>query len=61
MSRIIIVATTALVAALMAVWGTAGIIAYPQKQTAAPASVSIDVIQLTKAAKDLPVQQFDAY
>jgi hypothetical protein len=59
---IIIAATTALVSAIVATWGTTVIIAQMQKEPgAATASTSIDVMGMMSAAKDLPEEKYDAH
>jgi len=51
-------ASIALVASTLAIWGTTGIVATaPTKVSAAS---SIDVMQMMRDAKNLPEQQFDA-
>lgn len=62
MRQTVIVVTTALVIAIAAIWGTTVITASsPRTTNAAPASASIDVMQMMKDAKNLPHQQFDAH
>jgi hypothetical protein len=63
MRKTIILATGALVIAVVAVWGSTVITAnHPQKTAPAePASTSKGVMELMRNAKDLPVQQFDAH
>ena len=59
---IVIAATTALVSAIVATWGTTVIIAQMQKEPgAATASTSIDVMGMMSAAKDLPEEKYDAH
>jgi hypothetical protein len=59
---IIIAATTALVSAIVATWGTTVIIAQMQKEPGvATASTSIDVMGMMSAAKDLPEEKYDAH
>ena len=61
MSKTLVAATMAVITAAIATWSATVIIASPPKQNAvAPASTSIDVLQLMRDAKDLPEQQFDA-
>jgi hypothetical protein len=61
MRQTAIIASTALITAIVSILGMAVIRANPpMKSTAAPASVSIDVMQMMKDAKKLPHQQFDA-
>jgi len=62
MHQTVIVATIVLVAAIVAIWGATAISGNsPRQATAAPASTSIDVMQMMKDAKNLPDQQFDAH
>ena len=57
-----IVVTTALVSAIVASWGTAAIVGTShQSPPAMTASVSIDVMQMMRDARNLPVEQFDAH
>jgi len=57
-----ILATAALIAAIVAIWGASIILAHPQKGAdAAAAAASIDVMGMMKNAKGLPDQQFDAH
>ena len=51
---------TALVVAIIAILG-ATVANSPRKATVAPASTSIEVMQLMKEAKNLPDQAFDAH
>ena len=51
-------ASIALVAAIVAIWGTTGIVATSPNTAAA---TSIDVMQMMRDAKNLPEQPFDAY
>jgi hypothetical protein len=61
MRQTAIIVSTALITAIVAILGAAVIRANPpMKATAAPASVSIDVMQMMREAKNLPHQQFDA-
>jgi len=62
MPRTAIVAAVLLVTAVVAILGVTVINAYsPRQVTTAPASASIDVMQMMKDAKSLPNQQFDAH
>jgi hypothetical protein len=54
-------ATTALVTAIVAVWGTAVIIAHTDKRPEMMASMTIDVMKMMRDAKGLPEEKFDAY
>lgn len=57
-----IVATAAVVIAIVAILGVTVINANsPSQATTAPASASIDVMQMMKDAKHLPQQQYDAH
>ena len=57
-----IVATAAVVIAIVAILGVTVINANsPRQATTAPASASIDVMQMMKDAKHLPQQQYDAH
>jgi hypothetical protein len=58
MRRNLTLASIALVAAILAIWGTTGIVATSPKE--ASAASSIDVMQMMRDAKNLPEQQFDA-
>ena len=58
MRRTLTFASIALVAAILAIWGTTGIVATSPKK--ASADSSIDVMQMMRNAKNLPEQQFDA-
>lgn len=56
------VIATALIVVILAILGTSVITANsPRTGTAAPASTSVDVMQMMKDAKNLPDQKFDAY
>ena len=58
MRRTLPLACTALVAAILAIWGTTGTVATsPKKASVDP---SIDVMQMMRNARNLPEQQFDA-
>jgi hypothetical protein len=59
---VIIASTTALVSAIVAIWGTTVIIAQMQKYPeAATASTSIDVMKMMSDAKGLPEERYDAH
>ena len=59
---VIVAATTALVTAIVAIWGTTIIIAHTEKDPeAATASTSVDVLKMMRDAKGLPEEQFDAH
>ena len=60
---VIVAATTALVTAIVASWGTTIIIAYTDKHPeAATASTStIDVQKMMRDSKSLPEEKFDAH
>jgi hypothetical protein len=59
---IIACATTALVTAIVAIWGTTIIIAHTEKHPeAAAASTSVDVLRMMRDAKGLPEETFDAH
>ena len=59
---VITAATTALVTAMVAIWGTTVIIAHSQKGPATAATAdSIDVMEMMKKAKNLPEEKYDAY
>jgi hypothetical protein len=59
---IIVAATTALVTAIVAIWGTTIIIAHTERHPeAAMASASIEVLRMMRDAKGLPEEQFDAH
>ena len=58
---VIVAATTALVTAIVASWGTTVMIANTEKHPeATTASASIDVLNMMRYAKGLPEEQFDA-
>jgi hypothetical protein len=62
MRMTLIVAVTTMVLAIAAMWGHTSIIApHPKDANAAPAPALIDVTQMMKDARNLPVQQFDAH
>ena len=51
----------AVVTVTVALFGASAMIAHvPYKAVAASASSSIDIVQMTRDAKGLPVEQFDA-
>jgi hypothetical protein len=51
----------AAVAVIVALFGASAMIAHvPQKAEVASASSSIDIMQMTRDARGLPVEQFDA-
>ena len=54
-------ATTALVTAIVAIWGTAVFIGHHEKRPEALASTSIDVMKMMRDAKGLPEEKFDAH
>jgi hypothetical protein len=54
-------ATTALVTAIVAIWGTAVVIGHTEKHSEAMASTSIDVMKMMRDAKGLPEERFDAH
>jgi len=59
---IIVAILTATITALVTAWGTTLIMASGSKRlSAVGTSLAVDVMALTRAAKDLPVQQFDAF
>ena len=61
MRQIFIVTATVWVAVIAALFGTATMNAHlSQKAEAATAPSSIDIMQMTRDAKVLPVEQFDA-
>ena len=55
------VIATALVIAIVAIWGATVITANSPRTTTVPASTSVDVMQMMKDAKNLPAQRFDAH
>jgi len=59
MRRTLTFASVALVAAIIAIWGTTGIVA--TSPTKASAGSSIDVMQMMRDAKGLPEEKFDAH
>ena len=57
-----IVSALALFAATFAIWGVSTIFADNTKNpNAVTAQSSVDVMQITREAKNLPAQQFDAH
>lgn len=61
MRQISIVTATVWMAVIVALLGASSMIAkVPQKAEAAAASSPIDIMQMTRNAKNLPVEQFDA-
>ena len=59
---VIVAATTALVTAIVAIWGTTTMIAYTEKHPeTASASTSVDVMKMMRDAKGLPEEKFDAH
>jgi hypothetical protein len=62
MRQTVIVAATALVSALIAIWGTTVIIAHaPRNSAPAAAATSIGVTEMMKNAKNLPEEKYDAH
>ena len=59
MRRTLTFASIALVACILAIWGTTGIVATSPKK--ASADSSIGVMQMMRDAKGLPEEQFDAH
>ena len=58
----LIAAVSSVVVAVVAIWGPTVIIApHPKDANAAPASASIDAMQMMKDARNLPVERFDAH
>ena len=55
------VIATALVIAIVAIWGATVITANSPRTGTVPASTSVDVMQMMKDAKNLPDQRFDAH
>jgi hypothetical protein len=57
-----IVSAVALFAAMFVIWGASTIFADDTKnQNAVTAQSSVDVMQITREAKNLPAEQFDAH
>ena len=54
-------AITAVVVAVVAIWGTKVIIARPSQTQSLLTSKSIDVMRIMKDAKNLPEERFDAH
>ena len=62
MRQTVIVATAALIAAVVAIWSATAIPGNsPRQATATSVSTSIDVMEMMKNAKNLPEQRFDAH
>ena len=62
MRQTTIVAGTALISAVIAIWGTTIIIAHTPKNSApVAASTSISVLEMMKNSKNLPEEAFDAH
>ena len=59
MRRTLTFASIALVATILAIWGTTGIVATSPKK--ASADSSIDVMRMMRDAKGLPEEKFDAH
>jgi len=59
MRRTLTFASITLVAAILAIWGTTGIVATSPKK--ASVDSSIDVMQMMSNAKGLPEEKFDAH
>jgi hypothetical protein len=57
---IIVAAITAVVTAIVSVWGTTAIIASSQSKAAVVASGSVEVMRMMREAKALPEERFDA-
>jgi hypothetical protein len=61
MRRIIIITSAVWIAVIVALFGATAMIARtPQALVAAAASGPIDILQMTRDAKNLPTEQFDA-
>jgi len=61
MRQIFIVTAAVWVAVIAALFGATAMIAHgPQRAEAAVAPSSIDIMQMTRDAKGLPIEQFDA-
>jgi hypothetical protein len=61
MRQIVIVTAAVCIAAIVALFGaTARIAEIPQQAAAAATSGPIDIMQMTRDSKALPVEQFDA-
>ena len=61
MRQIFIVTAAVWVAVIVALFGATAMIAkVPQQAEAAAAPSSIDIMQMTRDAKGLPIEQFDA-
>ncbi|TMJ48809.1 MAG: hypothetical protein E6G85_23465 [Alphaproteobacteria bacterium] len=62
MRQIVIVTAAAWIAVIVALVGaTAMIVNVPQKAEIAATSSRIDIVQMMRDAKDLPVERFDAF
>jgi len=62
MRQIFIVTAAVWVAVIVALFGATTMIAHgPQRAEAAAAPSSIDIMQMTRDAKALPIEQFDAF
>jgi hypothetical protein len=61
MRRIVIITSAVSIAITVALFGATAMIAHaPQVAVAAAASSPIDIMQMTRDAKNLPVEQYDA-
>jgi hypothetical protein len=60
MRQAIIISTTALLSALVALW-VPTVIANPQKPNVASAAGLVGVMQMMRDARDLPDQRYDAF
>jgi hypothetical protein len=59
---VIVAVLTAAITAIITAWGTTLIMASgSKKMTVSAISHAVDVMSITRAAKDLPVQHFDAF
>ena len=59
---VIVAVLTAAITAIITAWGTTLIMASGSKRlSAVGTSLAVDVMALTRAAKDLPVQHFEAF
>jgi hypothetical protein len=62
MRQTAIAAGTALIAAIVAMWGASlATTQSPRTEGLAPAPASVDVMQMMKDAKHLPAQQYSAH
>jgi hypothetical protein len=57
---IVVAAITAVVTAIVSVWGTTAIIASSKSKAAVAASGSVEVMRMMREAKVLPEERFDA-